>query len=131
MTYYLYRVEIVQYPDGALFTSQADPENAYVDPSWEPEGWDPDDEWEALRGSTHFFWPSTKREYKSRSSAMQRKRLIESYGAKCILQRSSAISWPDDGQETLPEPKPVDAVTEAIKTLVKAGVLSINFGGAE
>jgi hypothetical protein len=102
MTNYLYRVQIVAYPEGALRPTYFDPDLMVEDPSWKPEGWAPDEEWIERFGKhtgDQFFWPSTDREYRSRSSAMKRKRLIESYGAKAIVQRSSRIVWPEDGQE--------------------------------
>ncbi len=101
-TRYLYRVQIVEYPKGALKQSSYDPDHWYVDLDWQPEGWAPDEEWIERFGrdtAAQFFWPSTYKEWRSRSSAMKRKRLIESFGAKCIIQRSAEIVWPEDGQE--------------------------------
>lgn len=93
--YYLYRVEIRKYPEGALeFYTDGDESFGYPDPEWTPEGWTPDDEWVSRFGSTRFFWPSTKREYKSKSSAKARARLIEFYGAKAEVVQSSLITWP-------------------------------------
>lgn len=98
---HLYRVQIVAYPKGALITDEMDPEWADPDPSWQPEGWDPSEAWIEIcgRGSRDFFWPSTYREYRSRSSAVRRKKLIESFGATCIVQRSARIEWPADFEE--------------------------------
>lgn len=101
---YLYRVQIVSYPEGALKRSEYDPDSFYEDPDWKPAGWAPDEEWVERFGrgtGTQFFWPSTHKEWKSRSSAMRRKKLIESYGAKCIVQRSAQIAWPSDGFESI------------------------------
>lgn len=101
---YLYRVQMVEYPEGALKRSTYDPDHLYVNPNWEPEGWAPDEEWVERFGrgtGADFFWPSTDKEWRSRSSAARRKELIESYGAKCIIQRSAAIAWPEDGHERI------------------------------
>ncbi|MGW5518466.1 hypothetical protein [Nocardia africana] len=96
MKRYLYRVQIVAYPEGSW---NDDEYGSYKNPEWEPEGWDPDDEYIDRFGSSQFFWPKTNRDWKSRSSALKRKRLVESYGATAIIQRSSEIVWPSDGQE--------------------------------
>lgn len=105
MTDFLYRVQIVEYPEGAMKPSPYCPDFSYPDPVWAPEGWSPDAEWvERFGGRTGaaFFWPKTYgREFKSRSTARRLKNLIESYGATAIIQRSSSITWPDDGQERI------------------------------
>lgn len=100
-TAYLYRVQIVEYPEGALKHDEHEPDWMDPDPEWQPEGWDPGRDWiEACgRGSADFFWPSTDKEWRSRSSAAKRKKLIESYGAKCIIQRTARIAWPSHGYE--------------------------------
>ncbi|SDT83716.1 hypothetical protein [Gordonia westfalica] len=94
--YYLYRVAITSYPEGALtfYTDDTGEEFGYPNPDWEPEGWDPDPGYIAQFGSRRFHWPSTKREYKSLSSAKSRAKLIESYGATAVVERSSRIVWP-------------------------------------
>ncbi|MDH6279482.1 hypothetical protein [Prescottella agglutinans] len=130
MNDYLYRVEIVEMPAGS-FWEETLPDSEVVGglvEDWEPEGWAPDPEW-AERHGRQFFWPTTNKEYKSRSSAMDRKRLIESYGAKCIVQRSAPIVWPADGEEKVHEPGPVERVAKAITLLQRAGILTLSFGG--
>lgn len=92
MKQYLYRVVITEYPAGALIQAQY---GSYPDPDWKPEGWKADDEWTARFGTDGFFWPSTDREYKSRSGARTRAQLVERYGAKTVIQRSSLITWPE------------------------------------
>ncbi|MEU9516826.1 hypothetical protein [Micromonospora sp. NPDC048169] len=102
MKHYLYRVQIVEYPEGALLENPHYPGHLIENPGWQPEGWAPDEEWVERYGrhtGRDFYWPSTRREWRSRSSAMKRKQLIESYGAKAIIQRSAEIVWPEDGQE--------------------------------
>lgn len=102
MKHYLYRVQIVDYPKGALMEDPLYPGSLIENPSWRPEGWAPDEEWVERYGrhtGHDFYWPSTRREWRSRSSAMRRKQLIEGYGAKAIIQRSAEIVWPEDGHE--------------------------------
>lgn len=101
MKHYLYRVQITEYPAGALAPDPFVPEWSEPDPDWKPEGWDPSPEYIARFGSRQFHWPTTNKEWKSRSSAMTRKKLIESYGAKAIVQRSSEIVWPSEGFQTI------------------------------
>ena len=102
MKHYLYRVQIIAYPEGALKPSPYCPDYSYPDPNWAPEGWNPDEEWIERFGrdtGSRFFWPKTDREFKSRSSAARLKKLVESYGAKAIIQRSAPIVWPAHGEE--------------------------------
>ncbi|WAB10625.1 hypothetical protein SEA_ECLIPTUS_60 [Gordonia phage Ecliptus] len=98
--YHLYRVAVSSYPEGALiFYADDDGEEfGYPNPDWEPEGWDPDPGYIEQYGGRRFYWPSTRREYKSLSSAKSRAKLIESYGATAVVERSSRITWPGDGQ---------------------------------
>lgn len=128
MSDYLYRVVIIEYPKGALVPSMYDPDTLIEDPDWEPEGWEATDEWIERFAHDRFFWPSTYKEYKSRSGAMARKRLIESYGAKCIVQRSARIVWPEDGQERIPERAEADELVRAVRALRKVGI-NITIGG--
>lgn len=98
MNAYLYRVQITAYPEGAL---RHDVWGSYPDPSWEPPGWDPDPEWVQRYGGdtgAGFFWPKTDRVYRSRSTATKLRKLLESYGATAIVQRSTPIIWPADGE---------------------------------
>lgn len=68
----------------------------FEDPTWEPEGWDEyvvandlvDRRETERQGHTvymTFRWPSTERNYKSRSSAQDRVNLIEMWGGKAEL----------------------------------------------
>ncbi|NEW33795.1 hypothetical protein GV791_14650 [Nocardia cyriacigeorgica] len=102
MNQYLYRVQIIEYPEGALIVDEHEPDAMNLNPDWQPPGWDPSPEWvERFGGVTGgaFFWPKTDREYRSRSSAVKLRRLVESYGATAIVQRSAPIIWPGHGQE--------------------------------
>lgn len=116
MSHYLYRVQIVEYPEGALLRDEFDGDYSYPDPSWRPEGWAPDREYLDRFGTKDFIWPTARKEWKSRSSAMKRKQLIESYGAKAIVQRSSEITWPEDGYERID-----DALLAQLKTVRHPG----------
>ncbi|MEV6555922.1 hypothetical protein AB0M22_09410 [Nocardia sp. NPDC051756] len=104
-------MRIVEYPEGALIADERDPRCGEPDPDWEPQGWDPDEYWTDThgRGSTEFFWPTTYKEWRSRGPAVKRKNLIESFGARCIIQRSAAIEWPEDGEEKVPTEAQVSA----------------------
>jgi hypothetical protein len=97
MRQYLYRVQIVEYPEGAI-EDQGEHYTTFAS-DWEPEDWKPSHQYIETFGTSKFIWPTTYKEWKSRSSAVKRKELIESYGAKAIIQRSSRIVWPEDGQE--------------------------------
>lgn len=96
--YYLYRIRFTSYPEGAWITEVIDGEEySWINESWTPPGWDPGPEWVERYGNG-FFWPSVKREYKSLSSAKSRVKLIESFGATAVVERSSRITWPEVGQ---------------------------------
>lgn len=72
---YVYRLDVL-YPEGS---------NA---PGWEPPGWEPDNpEYEEA-----FRWPAV-RLYLSRSGALARAKLLESYGAKVQIVPSCAVDW--------------------------------------
>lgn len=101
MKHYLYRVQIVEYPAGSLIRDKFDGDYSDPDPHWRPDGWVPSRWYVERFDTTDFIWPTTRKEWKSRSSAMERKQLIESYGAKAVVQRSSEITWPEDGQERI------------------------------
>lgn len=102
MSDYLWRVQIVEYPKGALTNDDRDSDLLVIDPLWRPKGWKPTPEWIERFGKDtgdRFFWPSTAKPFRSRSTAKKRKELIESFGATAIVQRSSRILWPVDGLE--------------------------------
>lgn len=42
-----------------------------------------------------FVWPVTNRVYGSQSTARKRAKLLESYGATAVVERSNRIVWPD------------------------------------
>jgi hypothetical protein len=96
--YYLYRVVITKFPPGSWVEEADEYGGSYLNPEWVPEGWRPDEEY-ASRFGSQFFWPSTKHEYKSKSSAKARAKLIESYGATAEVVQSSLITWPAEAEE--------------------------------
>lgn len=93
----LFKVEITNYPAGALVEDPFDDELSLYHEGWAPEGWlnDPEayDAWLKRHGNVQFFWPSTKRLYQSRSGAQARAALIESYGAMVEVVESAPIVW--------------------------------------
>lgn len=74
----VYRLD-VEYPAGSR------------EPGWEPPGWTPDRE-DGDGGWLDFSWPSV-RLYLSRSSAKDRKALLESYGATVEIVPSQRVVW--------------------------------------
>lgn len=98
----IYKVEITAYPAAACailpepdecigievnVTPPIDGKIGYLCDDWQPDGWD------ESRGQ--FYWPTTNRLYRSRSAALRRKQLIESYGATAVLLVSE-LDWQDD-----------------------------------
>jgi hypothetical protein len=94
----LFRVRITNYPEGAAvpvcYPDTAHPASWVPVAGWAPPGWQPDDDYVELRGSSEFRWPSIKRLYRSMSAARKRARLIESFGATVIIEQSQPIEWP-------------------------------------
>lgn len=92
----LYRVHITNYPAGSWATLGF-PDGTDSEPtlrsSWKPEGWENDPRSRDKDGNTgDFWWPSTSRTYASRSAAMERAALIESYGATAVILETAA-AW--------------------------------------
>jgi len=87
----LYRVGIVKYPEDAwILRGALDGERAWeLDREFRPAGWLSDPEvrgaWVKRHGDDRFYWPSTQRIFRSRSSAKRLADLIESYGATAII----------------------------------------------
>lgn len=84
MTTRLYRVVVDAYPESS------------GSPGWAPKGWRPTAYWIERHGPG-FFWPSDRRLYRSRSSAVERAALLESYGATVHVERTAPLTW-----ETVP-----------------------------
>lgn len=92
----LYRVRVDSYPAGAFY--QPNPEvDDYWEPTpgWTPPGWRPEGRYVEIMGTSEFVWPVTNKVYQSRSTAKKRADLLERYGAKAEVERSSRITWPD------------------------------------
>lgn len=100
-TEHLYRVRVTRYPDGAFEpVGPVDPEHPEDAewcpvPGWEPAGWRPEGNYVEIMGTSEFVWPVTSKVYGSRSTAAKRAKLLESYGATAVVERSSRIVWPE------------------------------------
>ncbi|MBF6368372.1 hypothetical protein IU469_22000 [Nocardia puris] len=102
----MYRVQVTSWPQGSMRQDPHDPDCSYPDRSWRPPNWSPSPQWVGRYGGDTgdaFFWPKTDRWYRSRSSAARLRKLLESYGATAIIQRSAPILWPHDGYEHVGE----------------------------
>ena len=93
----------VEYPAEAYY------EHPYMgrtlDPSWEPANWEADDEYQDRFGTEQFIWPSVRRYYLSRSSAVDRANLLEYYGARVRLMRSQAMEFEERDYKHVHRPK--------------------------
>ncbi|MCK8675114.1 hypothetical protein M1M07_28910 [Rhodococcus sp. HM1] len=97
MSDYLYRVVVTKMPEGSHWEQEL-PDGTLVGgpvPGWAPAGWKPEGNYVEILGTTEFVWPTTNKEYRSRSTAKKRADLLRRYGAECVIQRSSRITWPD------------------------------------
>lgn len=95
MTKRIYRVRITEYP--ASLNEWAERMAAGEGlPDWSPDGWEPDEKYLDMFPDGVFRWPSTNRLYRSRSSAVERARLIETYGASCVVE-SADLAWEEIG----------------------------------
>ena len=106
MSDYLYRVRVVKYPTGSFqpVPVEIDAGIRMPTPGWCPPGWSLSDEYVERLGTSAFVWPTTKRVYASRSSAVKRAMLIESFGAQAVVERSSRITWPEEPDVDYGEP---------------------------
>lgn len=97
MSSYLFRVVVTKMPEGSHWESETPDGELIGGPveGWAPAGWKPDGHYAEMLGTTDFVWPTTNKEYKSRSTANKRANLLRSYGAECVVQRSSLIIWPE------------------------------------
>lgn len=79
----------VEYPAEAYYEHASQ----VLDPDWKPKGWEPNEEYESRFGTEQFIWPAVRRFYLSRSSAVNRANLLESYGARARLMRSQLLEF--------------------------------------
>jgi hypothetical protein len=86
----LFRLEVT-YPEGAF------------DDGFAPSGWAPDAWYVERFGSAEFYWPAARKIYHSRSTARDRARLFEAYGAVVVIRRSAPIVWEYSESEILRE----------------------------
>ena len=124
----MYRTQIVEYPEFEDYTAWDD-RGLYGENTgrrWEewsrPVGWEPSDDYMEHYRTNKFFEPNTDRWYKSRSSAGDRARLLNSMGYVAIVQRSAPVQRPADGQKKVSSSESAN-VLAAIRTLVRAGVV--------
>src|SRR4051812_5804376 len=93
MNDYLFRVSILTYPEGSVepvyHPGEDDCDQRVPVPGWAPPGWQPDANYVEKLGTSEFVWPSTQKVYRSYSGALKRARLIESFGAKAVIERSN------------------------------------------
>lgn len=107
---FVYALDVV-YPPGAIIPTQVDvgfPVVWEFNRDWKPEGWVPDEEYIERFGTIRFIWPIVRRIYASRTSAVDRANLLESYGATVRVLRSQRIEW----EEAPRRKKPVRTLEE-------------------
>lgn len=92
---YLYRVRVTSYPAGSYECTNVDEDYWDPVPGWAPPGWRPAGRYVEMLGTSEFVWPVTNKVYGSKSTADKRRKLLESYGATAVVERSSRITWPD------------------------------------
>lgn len=98
MSRHLYRVVVTKMPEGSHWESETPDGELIGGPveGWAPAGWKPEGRYVEMLGTTEFIWPAwMNRDWKSRSTATKRAKLLRSFGAECVVQRSSPITWPD------------------------------------
>ncbi|WP_019148821.1 hypothetical protein [Timonella senegalensis] len=81
----VYTVNITDYPDGSERWN------------WEPDGWSDRVMELGWDEDAEFRWPNTNKVYRSRSSAVKLKSLVESYGARAIIL-TGTIDWKTERQ---------------------------------
>ena len=90
---YVWRLD-VEYPADALYGDDAAPWYAgCLRADWAPKGWDPSGEYIDRFKTERFIWPTVRKFYLSRSAAVDRAHLLESYGARVRLLRSAPLMF--------------------------------------
>lgn len=96
---YLYRVRVTSFPEGSHeVVDYGGEEWSEPVPGWRPPAWRPVGDYTRIMGTDEFVWPVTNQVYGSRSTAKKRADLIESFGATAIVERSTRIDWPREGE---------------------------------
>ncbi|MDV6275405.1 hypothetical protein R3Q06_18070 [Rhodococcus erythropolis] len=98
MSRHLYRVVVTKMPEGSHWESETPDGELIGGPveGWAPAGWKPEGNYVEIMGTTEFVWPVwMNKEYQSRSTANNRAKLLRRYGAECVVQQSSLITWPE------------------------------------
>ncbi|MCX7445861.1 hypothetical protein OS125_11525 [Corynebacterium sp. P7003] len=129
---YMYRAHIVEQPEYELRevwrTRPVETETGWHDSTdtyytHVPAGWYPHPGYVERFKTTDWIQPDTRKWFKSRSSAAERVAILESAGYTAIVQRSSPITWPEDGEKRV-EVSEGQKIRDAINTLVAAGLIS-------
>lgn len=96
MTSRIYKVAIVAYPASWEEHERWEEEVPGLDVvmPWAPDGWEPDARYLEIFPDGIFRWPKTSHLYRSRSAAVARAALIESYGATAIVLEAD-LEWVD------------------------------------
>lgn len=98
----LYRVQIVEYPEFEEYYAWDKRHVEHSGIPWErPVGWEPTPDYTERFQTDKFFEPSTDKWYKSRSSAAERAKLLNSMGYVAIVQKSAPVVWPADGEKSV------------------------------
>lgn len=128
MTTHLYRVQIIDQPEWeerlCFDTYKYGPHEGERYQTYKhcPVGWVASDDYIAHFGTDKWIEPALEKLWKSRSSAADRVKLLESAGYTAIVQRSAPVEWPTDGKKTV-DTSEVRQVTQAIRVLKRAGLV--------
>jgi len=91
----LWRVRITEYPVGSVEPVYRPGEDDHVQwvpvRGWAPPGWQPTAAYIREFGTAEFVWPSTLKIYRSHSGAKKRAKLLKSFGATVLIERSTTL----------------------------------------
>lgn len=90
MSDYVWQLEVT-YPDEAYWDHPF--MGRTLDTHWSPANWSPTPDYIERFKTEDFFWPKVSRFYLSRTSAVNRANLLESYGARVQLMRSQPLEF--------------------------------------
>lgn len=98
----MYRAHIVEYPEFEEYIAWDERDGSPSRFVWErPVGWEPSVDYVERFKTSKFFEPDTDRWFKSRSSAAERVKLLNSMGYRAIVQKSAPVVWPADGEKSV------------------------------